>query len=329
MIGNGFDLNCGLRSDFVNVCKAYVNTDSENSTIKQFKIAINKDIETWGDFEMTMAEYASALQNENELLICVRDFKKFLNRYLIKEQGDFYRRLIGKKEIEDAVNTEMANSIKEFYTGITNSITYKMRSKGVGSIEAISYNYTDVFDGLLRKVLPYSPDIIHIHGSVSSMYADIVLGIDNTNQLKVNYELSNSGVRGFVKPVFNNQYDAERVERARELLKNAGIICIYGMSLGESDLTWRNLLFDLLDNEHDLHVFIYQYDLVGMTGLTADERLDVDEQRKRKLFDAWGVQHKEYYMDRIHIPCGHNIFNVEKAIMKTSANEKKGTVVVN
>ena len=68
LIGNGFDLNCGMKTAYRDIYPGYVKEPSESNIIFNFKKSIAEDINTWGDFELAMAEYAGTLKNEAELL---------------------------------------------------------------------------------------------------------------------------------------------------------------------------------------------------------------------------------------------------------------------
>lgn len=48
---------------------------SYSEVINIFKQNISSQIDTWGVFEMSMADYAKALNSESELLECGRDFR--------------------------------------------------------------------------------------------------------------------------------------------------------------------------------------------------------------------------------------------------------------
>lgn len=91
MVGNGFDLGCGLKSKFYDTYKVYVKDRfNDNKIISDFKDNIlryispdqnrtSQDI-NWSDFEMGMAKYAESLSSEGEFVECVRDYSIFLAR---------------------------------------------------------------------------------------------------------------------------------------------------------------------------------------------------------------------------------------------------------
>ena len=82
MIGNGFDLNCGMKTSYKDVYRGYVKEKSDSNLINQFKRDISADIDNWSDFEMALAKYAGKFSDENELLECCRDFNVYMSKYL-------------------------------------------------------------------------------------------------------------------------------------------------------------------------------------------------------------------------------------------------------
>ena len=184
-----------------------VNSDSKSPIIEAFKREISLDIDRWGDFEMEMCDYAQSLKTEKEFVECVRDFSVYMREYLDREQKLFFKR-INDEAKEKIIHDEMVDSFSGFYKGISHNVNSTMSIRDAGlrrNIQAISFNYTEVFDYAMEKAFDqYSyraPQIIHIHGKLGD---DPTLGIDNENQWKAAYPLSRNGKRAFVKPFFVN-----------------------------------------------------------------------------------------------------------------------------
>ena len=265
LIGNGFDLIVVRIRD-----SRMVNSDSKSPIIEAFKREISLDIDRWGDFEMEMCEYAQSLKTEKEFVECVRDFSVYMREYLDREQKLFFKR-INDEAKEKIIHDEMVDSFSGFYKGISHNVNSTMSIRDAGlrrNIQAISFNYTEVFDYAMEKAFDqYSyraPQIIHIHGKLGD---DPTLGIDNENQWKAAYPLSRNGKRAFVKPFFNEEYDRMRVVEAVNIINSADTICTYGLALGESDLTWRNVLIDWLQRNTKNHLFVYRYGISQKTYL--------------------------------------------------------------
>ena len=93
LIGNGFDLNCGLKSSYQDVYNEYCKiNETDSELIKNFKKNIKNDYKTWGDFELAMAEKINDFKSENDFVKCIIDFKTYLVKYLSEEKRKFFEK---------------------------------------------------------------------------------------------------------------------------------------------------------------------------------------------------------------------------------------------
>ena len=320
LIGNGFDVNCGMKTKYKDVYENYVKETSETENLKKFKNTISGNLENWGDFEMAMADYAKNLQSEEEFLECIRDFAKYMENHLITENEKFKKGLNNKK-IKQAVKNEAKKSFSSFYFGISHNVDLMMENRNVGyvsAIEVVSFNYTDTFDVIFSEYAEIygirANEVTHIHGILGD---GPVFGVDNVEQIKTHFTLSRKGKRGFVKPVFNEQYDQHRVQLAQDKIRKAYTICVYGMSLGDSDLSWRNEIIEWLRESTANQLFVYQYDFSQVNYKTVDEKMDIEDEAKEQLLSEWGIDSSDPIFEQIHIPCGKNIFNFGEVIEET------------
>lgn len=316
LIGNGFDVNCGMKTKYTDVYEGYIKEASTTDVIKKFKENISADFNTWGDFEMAMAEYAKNLNSESEFLECIRDFAGYMEQHLFAENGRV-KQLLSDERVLTAVVKEMEESFRNFYTNISHNIDIIMEQRSAiyfMGFSAISFNYTDVFDVLWKQTLKHYKNnvpVTHIHGVLQD---GPVFGVDNISQINTNYELTRKGKRGFIKPVFNREYDEQRVIEAKQKIKASLTICAFGMSFGDSDLSWRNEIIEWLKADKRHHLFIYRYNFSNVKYYTVAEKLDIEDDAKIELLLEWGIKDEELF-NQIHIPCGKNIFNVE-AVLK-------------
>lgn len=334
MIGNGFDINCGLACTYKDAYKTYIAKKSDNPVIEAFKARIGEDIDSWADFEVAMADDIQNYMSENDFLMCLRDFKVHLRKHLQIEERSFYNRLSELSKVDNnCIKVELNDSFEGFFFGISHNVSNDVQTKLKQTpirYYAINFNYTTVFDNLfgisLKSPAQLKSEVIHIHGTLDD---DIVLGMDNEQQItetvKVPYIFSNKGRRAFIKPFFNQSFDSQRVSFAKQAIKQSDVICVYGMSLGESDLTWRNLLFDWISKDTSRQLFIYRYNLASVHCRTVDERMDYQEDEKEKFLKSLGAEQDsiDKYIDQIHIPCGKNIFNIKDAILREEKKRKE------
>ena len=316
MIGNGFDINAGMKTRYQDAYSEYLDIKGSLPVITKFKKDIKKDIENWCDFESAMADYASNFVSEDGFIECLNDFLGFLNLYLSAQEKEMTK-LLRNQDVLDEVFGEIRNSICSFYEGITNNVNTAMEKRGIkytGQVDFLSFNYTSAFDGVISSVIKEreipSGQIIHIHGKIN----DMILGMDNETQIPAHFGISQRLKSFFVKPYFNKLYDINRVNQAIDFIDNADTICVYGMSLGVSDLTWRKKLIDWLKSSSNNHLFLYDYALSNVNYQSIPNRMDIEKNAKLRKLAEWGVEDIDSFFERFHIICGRNIFNIEDAI---------------
>lgn len=216
LIGNGFDIGCGLKSKYIDTYDEYISIKPTNLNLEKFKKELDGNYGTWSDFELGMAKYAHKFNSEDDFVECIRDYSLFLHKHLVKEE-ESYKSELTKMSVfkRNAILDRMEESIFKFYYGTTNALENHMinliNNDPYINFSYINFNYTTVFDLLLemmksrikkkQKKLLYEFDAgIHIHGKLNN---DMVLGVDSEDQLKgVPFKLTDNGKRAFIKPFF-------------------------------------------------------------------------------------------------------------------------------
>lgn len=324
LIGNGFDLRLGMKTRFSDMYGGYIEQPSASDTIFRFKETLKADApeyKTWGDFEMAMALKAKDFDEEIEFIECVRDFKLYMEGYLIQEQEKWIQRLSVSQNTTALCANELLDSIVHFYTGFTpntvNEILPAEKNLDL-NYNFISFNYTNIFDTLLNfnSMFTNRTEIVHIHGKLG---ADIVLGIDNLGQVgDLPYETTNKFKRAFIKPEFNKSYDNLRIAIAEATIDNSDIICVYGMSFGKSDYSWVSRLKNWLLSNADHHLVYFVRNKKQFSKSNWDAIMDEEEDSIAsllgKMCDSGDEMGKIFA--QIHIPISYDIFNVDE-ILKT------------
>ena len=183
----------------------------------------------------------------------------------------------------------------------------------------VTFNYTRVLDyiienrnGYVNKMPIEKP--IHIHGILGE---DIVVGVDNASQFQeLHYPTTRKMKRAFIKPIYNEQFNMERVEKAQEIIEKSNIICIYGMSLGETDKTWIDAIARWLLADAKHHLIYFQYCEDTFVSCNGDVKMEEEENRKdqllKRLFSDGNEAEAVY--DNVHIPIGFDIFDFNKRL---------------
>lgn len=151
--------------------------------------------------------------------------------------------------------------------------------------------------------------IVHIHGTKMNLP---VMGVNDVSQIK-NSELAKDAkfVKYVVKPLNIRANRTNNDLHALELINNSQIICIYGMSLGETDKIWWNSIVKWLsiDTCHQLIIFVYDE---NYTSTSQFDKLD-KEDSIIDLLNSYSLPEKldvEVLRNRIHIAIHKNIFSV-------------------
>lgn len=319
LIGNGFDLNCGLDTRYTDMYEGYVSSVSKSDNIVKFKKTIASDYKLWSDFELSLAKHANTFQNETEMIECINDFSVYMRGHLLKEQERFFD-LIKIEDIRKEVLEEVDRSFKSYCIGFSHNIDRLLGQRNpefIGNIQFATFNYTKVIDKVIAEYVARTSsykNVLHIHGMIDE---DPVLGVDNEEQLGLPYNLSSKGQRRLIKPTFNKIYDSRRVSDLLSMIRHADIIVTFGLSLGETDITWRKEIIQWLFGSPGNHLIVCDYNLSTKKYETINDRLDEEEDAKLGLLESWGIlNEREEFIDKIHIMCGKSIFNIKKILEK-------------
>ena len=210
LIGNGFDMNLGMKTRYTDMYDSYINSKSSNEVIAQFKKDLKKDehkhYENWSDFEMGMAFYARNFSNESDFVACIRDFKTHMVKWLKNEEVGFAKTILPNNKI----GNEMVKSIESFYVGSTPNVKYTIEDiifqENHCDCNFITFNYTFALDAIIARTsklfnankMTYAiHEPIHIHGDLEN---DVVLGVDNKDQINSFFRTTRKTNLAFIKP---------------------------------------------------------------------------------------------------------------------------------
>ncbi len=349
LIGNGFDLNLGLKTKFSDFLEIYKNNfNKDNELIQYFKTNILHNEELWANAEVAFGKATKKFKADNytaeDFCICHEDFCINLAKYLDEEN---------EKIDYDNLNLYIS---KGFTKGILNH-TAGFREEEKAVIEKaenvigggytfnfVNFNYTQTLDLCISATLEkqnslgsrthnrqtYSNHIgklIHIHGTTKK---DMVLGVNDTTQIS-DISLFTGYDDEFLNEVIKqktNEINQENTElKASEILNKSDIIYIYGMSIGYTDKLWWEKICDLMIKNKNLHVIIHRYD-APEDGLIR-RTFRMFSKNARKEFSAYYNGEREQRLEiesRIHIDRS-NIFQEINGLTALISNKKEALAV--
>lgn len=297
LIGNGFDVNLGLKTRYAEFYDYYLNVHADSENIKNLKLHLTENkSEFWSDLEVALGKYTAEFSSFEQMEEVYDDINNEMQKYISNIENmplpkdidvDLFKSNISSPE--SFLSPADRNLIKSMYNNFLRTNHF---------IDIVNFNYTSSID----KILEYDnqnltiasaiynnsfktivSSAIHIHGTIN----DPILGVDNASQI-FNEELIKSGdVIGYlVKPLINTTLGSLVDAKAKKTIINADLICIYGMSLGETDATWWKLVGDKL--QKGTIVILYVYDAVA-NNLVARKKAQFNKKWRNKFFNAAGI----------------------------------------
>ena len=276
LIGNGFDLNVGLNTSFNDFLDYYLeesipeNVDPVGQRyIIRLKEDIKNNIDLWSNFEMEYGKHMSKLGKmgshvhslQEELDIINDDIRDKLSTYIAKEDEHSYF-------AESALNVFLTDIIKpekylrDFEISDINNRRLNYWTNSSNVVDFITFNYTNTIEHLLneKKILFSGFEVhepIHIHGYYNER---MILGVNDASQIN-NEDLSKLVYANdtLVKSECNHTYGDSHTNKAKNLIKDAQLICCYGLSFGDTDKLWWIKVCESLKNKTDLIVILFFY----------------------------------------------------------------------
>ena len=271
-IGNGFDLKMGLKSRYKDFYNYLLSQNYENIIVD--KIKDNQD--EWADFELACGKELRniTIDNMEEFIGAFGNFKIEFSKYLSEQEKD-----INYDQLSDEIADKTCNSINNFYKRTDLARSQKLSSiinscKQKVIFNFIIFNYTNLFQNVIdittskyssvgsheyggTKYLHSIGECIKIHGSLSQ---DMIMGVNDNTQI-YNEDLKNNRKikTVFIKPFLNDRLGNLKNEKVSQLINDSEIICIYGMSLGNSDNFWWGKILQWLKNSSNRYLVIFKY----------------------------------------------------------------------
>lgn len=247
IIGNGFDLNLGLKTSYKDFYDYYISISSDKSSVNDLKKNISSNYKNWADLELALGQYTGEIKTINEFDEVFEDIGEQLAEYLKKEESKFDLSSINREKF-------FANLVKpETFLSVTENnkiLEFKRRfSLNSWTVDIVTFNYTSIIDKIIGdskniKIGNHISNtgsvilkgIEHIHGYVDNR---MILGVNDISQLR-NKEFHNNidVLEAIVKEKCNAAYGHNIDNQFKTKITQANLICIFGASLGDTDNIW-------------------------------------------------------------------------------------------
>jgi hypothetical protein len=294
IIGNGFDISYGLKSSYKSFYEWYLKQPRSSEIISQFKENIKRNkADTWADFEKGLGEYSRqfTIDNIDDFYECYQDAHYKLMEYLENQEQNI-------TVSDDEVNI-FSNSLLDFYSELI-PVEQEMFQNMTTNISAdinyrlVSLNYTYLVDEFLENFK--SPlktwnaggynrrasveELVHAHG-----YSDKwpILAVDNISQLNENLLEDDNFQNIMVKSNAVSTAGEHWTDRAESIIDHSDIICLYGVSIGETDTRWWKRVCKWLENPNKKLVVFWYDENMTSDNISLLTKMRNEDRVKRKI----------------------------------------------
>lgn len=327
LLGNGFDVGLGLPTKYSNFYPIYkLQKENSNSYFGSLAQEIFDNIDQWSDYEKALGQYTEKFTEKNKKLFHEqnKDFQKEFVNYLKLITDDviydekiiipkFKQALTKYYSANNLLTTSSEQIVEKYRNSVNENITYNF----------ISFNYTNTIDKCIetfskkerviftkenRKVFQFGK-IVHVHGMLEKFP---LFGVADKGQIANEIFRTPSDIKRLVKPVSNSQLGTKNEQEAITLINNSSIICVYGMSIGDTDKNWWDVLLQWLLNSSHRQLILFAYD-ENFDDSSPYMWFEKQEELLDKLFSFNQTYQKarSKIENRIHIAVHKNIFKMD------------------
>lgn len=327
IIGNGFDLNLGLKTSYKNFRERVYFKDERFRADREKLQKLRKEIEgkekcsfesgdpLWSDLEVLLGESTILFNGEDveEFHGIFERMQEALRGYLISEQ-DRFKSFPDRDKLID----EFWKSISTFEDRLP-----KLDKNQLGAIQHrnenvhhhfVSLNYTSCFDEMLEEASrahrPFARNgnyirdvssVLHIHGTLDE-YGSIVFGVSDSDQI-ANPEFAENDefTELWVKGKKNILYRNDKTLQLINLIREAKYIVVFGASMGATDLYIWRMLGDHIAGTRDARFVLFErsIELPGTIWARRAQRSKREALAKVAYLFGWDDQKIKETKDRL------------------------------
>lgn len=331
-IGNGFDINLGLKTQYSCFYQYFIEHAQKDNIIRNW---IDGNEQLWADLEEKLGQELEKVSEDSleQFYEDKEEMDRLLIEYLEKEQEKYCF------DDVEGIKREFSRSMINFSQGlpVDNVDSLKTTMEKYKSEDFIysyiTFNYTNVLDKIIALYENASVianhqgnnstrsnrigKIIHIHGTTNE---EMILGVNDESQIANTYlKEDNLFLDTFVKKRMNNSIGQRKVENAIDIINKSHIICVFGMSIGNTDkMWWEELIKWLGSNENNKLVIYWKGFEEALKKRLPATMIRLNEKLRSEIYQKGKGQNDEkYYLkikDRIMISYNSSIFSLPKAI---------------
>ncbi len=263
IIGNGFDLNLGMKTGYSNFNEHYLARKSKSSSVNKLKETISKDLKNWSDLELELGRYTDNFESQKEFEEVFEDIVENLAEYLQYEEEKIKTKEIDNSKILEYLSFPERSLLK---ADITKLNSFKNNwSSYHWNVNVVTFNYTQTLERLIGteysniEISKHDGSSImlrgieHIHGYLNNR---MVMGVNDVSQITNKSFHNNQDVlEALVKSICNQVQKHTIDDLCKQQISSANLICIFGSSIGDTDNMWWDLIGQQLKRDCKLIIF--------------------------------------------------------------------------
>ena len=317
-IGNGFDINLGMKTRYPDFYEYYKTIISKSKLINELKKEISEGIVNWSDLELAFGKHTVKLNDIKEFDEVYEDVVDNLADYLISEEDkfdfkkvrvDLFFKNLGYPE--DFLTNEDIQELSEYKNKWQNQ---------AWNVNIITLNYTTTIEKIIGETLAdfeigthHHHQIIfrkihHIHG-----YTDkrTILGVNDISQIdKIDFHENEEILEALIKTKCNRVQRHNIDKICERNINEANLICIFGSSLGDTDNYWWEVIGEQLRKNSKIIIFSKGEDI--------KERFAQKAVRKKRLIKNLFLsktnlseEEKNTFQENIYVGINTEMFNIK------------------
>ena len=249
IIGNGFDINLGLPTQYKYFYEYYLSLETNKDRL--IRNDLENNLSNWADLEKQLGQISTQYAKVDSYVEDIDDISEELTRYM---QAVDKLDLSSLQESSKIVYEDLCDFTKYLDLPLktnVNTFIQNLSNKDEIHLHVITFNYTSVFERIFEywdtlsigKIKEYT--LFHIHQKLDEK--GILLGIDNAKQIANPDFQNNYTVKAtLIKPFINESFQNGINQDCEKAISQADIIILFGTSIGETDQRWWNYIGDCM-----------------------------------------------------------------------------------
>ncbi|MCD8189199.1 MAG: bacteriophage abortive infection AbiH family protein [Clostridiales bacterium] len=333
-VGNGFDINIGLKTRYSDFYPYFVEKASKGNMIRGWLTA---DELRWADLEAELGRKLCLLPEDTITQDIINQFYEDKDELDLKllEYLEIQQRQISVLGKEAEIAAEMVKSLTIFSQDLPEANqdslqkTYAKYSAERFQYYFVCFNYTNSLNQIVNITKDVNPligthknggntvnnklgSVVHIHGTLE---ADMILGVNdsdqiNNNVLKADIDFLNM----FTKQKMIESTEQQKIDHVKKILQDSRVVCIFGMSMGMTDKMWWQELVNWLGiNPYNKMVVFCVEDKNNLQGFLPAKMYRLRNEVRETLLGYAGVfkgtQRYNDLCNRIFVAFNSQLFN--------------------